>query len=109
MMQTPPGNSDFIDDFVANAIPYPAVTTTNAALIRANVMINDREVMLRHVLFAEDGNSYEIGRSIRPAIYGEVRHGILLERSPVAEVYRRTKTEVAIKIILRVFYLFYSP
>ena len=101
-MQHAPGNCDFIDDFVGSAIPFPAVVTTNAALIRANVMINDREVMLRRVLLAEDGNSYEIGRSIRPAIYGEVRHGILLEPSPIANVYRRTRTEVAIKIILRV-------
>lgn len=81
---------------VANPMQFPSPLISQG-FVRLGV-VNDTE---RNVLVSETGNSYEINRVIKEAIFGEVRIGVLLTSDTERRTYQRTQTLVAIKIYIR--------
>jgi len=90
---------------------FPAPVVGRGAMRKGNVMVEPGRVSERHLLVSVSPtgdvvNTYEIGRSLRDCIYGQVRHCILLRPSQYPQVLERTSENVAIKIYQKVKLLF---
>jgi len=80
-------------------VAFPEYVVNQGAMHEVPVQCNDG-VYPRRALVAESGGCYEIGRQLRQAIYGEVRHGMRLEFDAEHRFYRRVQNgHVAIKIM----------
>ena len=89
------------DDDVADPAPFPNPVIVDSQITSVNVRINNN-IVRREALVSDSGNIYEIGRSLKSAIFGEVLHAVLLLSAESQEsVYRRSDQHIAIKRISR--------
>jgi serine/threonine protein kinase len=78
--------------------PFPNPVIRRSVVRRVPVRLSDSQTERRPVVESASGHVYEIGSTLKKAIFGQVIHGILLHREEGDDVYIRSCQEVAIKI-----------
>lgn len=84
---------------VADPEPFPHPTIRRSHLRRVNIRITDTVVEQKTVIHSGSGRVYEIGATLKKAIFGHVIHSILIAPSETnPEEFRRTNQQMAIKV-----------
>ena len=99
----------FVEDIsVQNPRVFPPATIARGGMMKGKVIVEPGRVADRHILFSLTlegtvASSYEIGRTLRECIYGQVRHCICLTQSTIQPNFmERTQNYVAVKIYIKV-------
>jgi hypothetical protein len=85
---------------VADPEPFPNPIIRRSHLRKVNIRISDVVVEQKLVIHSLSGKFYEIGATLKKAIFGHVIHAILLKTSetPNSDEFVRTNQQMAIKV-----------
>ena len=93
---------EFLEE-IGTPIPFPVPAIRKGVMRRCNITITDdygrTKVVEKIVLQTESNNSYEMGRVLKEAIYGQVNHSFALYVGDDGMLYRITPlVQIAIKV-----------